>query len=182
MPAVAVLVAGLTRRCEAAEVTATEPGPTSWHSGWVTDETQTPDAYVAAVPDDRRELIDALRATILEHLPEGFEETIEFGMLSYVVPLDRCADTYNGRPLPVVSLANQKRYVSLYLMGVYADDAERDWFVDAWTRSGKRLDMGRSCVRVKRVDDVPFDVVAQAVGRVSIDDLIAAHDRAHDRG
>jgi hypothetical protein len=102
-------------------------------------------------------------------------------MLAYVVPLDRYPDTYNGRPLQVAALANQKQYVSLYLMGVYADDAERDWFVDAWNATGTKLNMGKSCVRFKRLDDVPLDVVGEAIGRVSVDDMIAAYERSRRR-
>jgi hypothetical protein len=145
------------------------------------DTPVTPQEYLAQVPDARRELVGAIRRTIIDHLPEGFEETIEFKMLSYVVPLERFANTYNSRPLPVVSLANQKQYVSLYLMGIYADDREREWFVDAWKATGRRLNMGKSCVRFKRLEDVPLDVVGQAVARVSIDDIIQAHERAHGR-
>jgi hypothetical protein len=148
----------------------------------MSDAPTTPQEYLDAVPAECRELIDAIRGTILDHLPDGFEETIEFKMLSYVVPLERFADTYNGRPLPVLSLANQKQYVSLYLMGIYADEGERDWFVDAWEQTGKKLDMGRSCVRFRRLDDVPLGVVGEAVARVSVDDIIVAHERAHGRG
>jgi len=145
------------------------------------DSPTTPQEYLASVPDDRRALIDTIRGAILGHLPNGFEETIEFKMLSYVVPLERFADTYNRRPLPVVSLANQKQYVSLYLMGIYADEAEREWFVDAWAAAGKKLNMGKSCVRFKRLDEVPLDVIGEAVARVSVDDIINAHERARGR-
>ena len=89
-------------------------------------------------------------------------------MIGYYVPLERYPDTYNGQPLGIASLANQKRYVSLYLMGIYANDFDARWFKEAWQATGKRLDMGKSCVRFKKLDDVPLDVVG------------AAH-RAHDR-
>ena len=138
----------------------------------------TPDEYLSGVPDDRRGLVDAVRATVLDNLPDGFEETIEFGMLGYVVPLDRYPDTYNQRPLQVAALANQKQHVSLYLMGVYADEGEREWFTEAWNSTGLKLNMGKSCVRFKKLDDVPLDVVDQAVARVSVDDMIAAYERS----
>jgi hypothetical protein len=138
----------------------------------------TPSEYLDGVPADRRELFDAVRDTVLTSLPDGFEETIEFGMLAYVVPLDRYPDTYNGRPLQVAALANQKQYVSLYLMGVYADAAERAWFTDAWAATGAKLDMGKSCVRFKRLDQVPLEVVGEAIARVSVDDMIAAYERS----
>ncbi|CAN5754379.1 DUF1801 domain-containing protein [soil metagenome] len=129
-------------------------------------DTTSPDDSLAALPEDRRELIGEVRATILEHLPDGFEEAMSFGMLGDVVPLEAFGDTYNGEPLRVLALANQKNHVSVYLMGVYGSDAERDWFVDAWNATGKELDMGKACVRLKRADDVAFDVLAEAVARV----------------
>ena len=115
---------------------------------------------------------------MLANLPDGFEEAIEFGMLGYVVPLERYPDTYNKRPLQVAALANQQQYVSLYLMGVYADEAEREWFTEAWAATGKRLNMGKSCVRFRKLDDVPLDVVGEAIARVSVDDMIAAYERS----
>lgn len=145
----------------------------TWHNRAV-----TPNEYLDGVPAERRALVDAVRATVLANLPEGFEETIEFGMLGYVIPLDRYPDTYNGRPLQVAALANQKQYVSLYLMGVYADEAERQWFTDAWTATGTKLNMGKACVRFKRLDQVPLDVVGEAIARVSVIDMIAAYERS----
>lgn len=141
----------------------------------------TPEEYLAELPPDRRAIVDAVRSTILDRLPAGFEETVTFGMLGYVVPLDRYPGTYNGQPLSVIALANQKQYVSLYLMGVYADDGQRSWFIDAWKATGKRLDMGKSCVRFRSLDDVPLEIVGDAVARVTPDDLIAAHEAVHPR-
>ncbi len=125
--------------------------------------------------------MQAVRSTILDHLPKGYEEAVNFGMLNYVVPLDRYPDTYNGQPLSVIALANQKNHVAAYLMGVYADDDQRQWFVEAWTATGKKLDMGKSCVRFKKLDDVALDVLGEAVARVTPDDLIAAHEAVHHR-
>ncbi|MEX2627242.1 MAG: DUF1801 domain-containing protein [Ilumatobacteraceae bacterium] len=138
----------------------------------------TPEEYLAELPDDRRSIVEAVRSTILDHLPAGFEEAVTFGMLGYVVPLSRYPDTHNGQPLGVISLANQKNHVAVYLMGIYADDVEREWFVDAWKATGKKLDMGRSCVRFKKLDDVALDVLGDAVARVTPDDLIEAHEAA----
>lgn len=141
----------------------------------------TPDEYLAELPEDRRSIVETVRSTILDHLPEGFEETLTYGMLGYVVPLDRYPDTYNGQPLSVVTLANQKNHVAVYLMGVYADDDQRDWFIDAWSATGKKLDMGKSCVRFKKLDDVALEVLGEAVARVTPQDLIAAHEAVHRR-
>ena len=121
----------------------------------------TPEQYLDELPEDRRHLVESVRSSILENLPDGFVETMSFGMLGYVVPLEDFADTYNGQPLSVLALANQKNHVAVYLMGVYGDDAERDWFVDAWRATGKKLDMGKSCVRFRNLDDVALDVLGR---------------------
>jgi hypothetical protein len=126
-------------------------------------------------------MVETVRSTILDHLPEGIEETVSYGMLCYVVPLDRYPNTYNGQPLSAVALANQKHHVAVYLMGVYADDAQRQWFVNAWADTGKKLDMGKSCVRFKSLDDVALEVLGMAVARVTPDDLIAAHEAVRRR-
>jgi hypothetical protein len=145
----------------------------------VRSDASTVDEYLAELPADRREAIAAVRGVILEHLPEGFEEGIRYGMIGYHVPLERFAGTYNGQPLAVAALANQKNHMALYLMGVYgADDV---WFRERWATTGKKLDMGKSCVRFRRLEDVPLEVVSEAIARYSVDDMIAAHERVHAR-
>jgi uncharacterized protein DUF1801 len=145
----------------------------------VRSEATTPEQYLAELPPERRDLVETIRRTIIDHLPDGYEETVTFGMLGYVVPLEVFPDTYNGEPVGAVALANQQKYVAVYLMGIYGDDAERTWFVDAWKATGKKLDMGKSCVRFRKLDDVALDVLGEAVARVPPDQIIAAHDRAH---
>ena len=137
----------------------------------------TVDAYLAELPAERREPIAAVRSVILEHLPDGFEEGMQYGMIGYYVPLERFPDTYNGEPLSVAALASQKRHMALYMMGVYGADDE--WFRERWEATGHKLNMGKSCVTFRRLDDVPLDVVGEAIARTSVDDLIAAHERAH---
>jgi hypothetical protein len=137
----------------------------------------TVDGYLAELPQDRRETVEGVRAVILQHLPEGFTEGMQYGMIGYYLPLERYSDTSNGQPLAIAALANRKRYVSLYLMGIYANDDDAWWFREQWTRSGKRLDMGKSCVRFRKLDDVPLDVVGAAIGRTSAADFIADYER-----
>lgn len=139
----------------------------------------TVEAYLAALPDDRREALAALRAVILERLPPGYVEALSWGMIAYEVPLETHPDTYNGQPLLYAALASQKRHMALYLTGVYADEARREAFVAAWEAAGKRLDMGKSCVRFKRLEDVPLDVVGEAIAAMPVDELVAAHERVH---
>ena len=137
----------------------------------------TVDAYLAELPEDKREAIAAVRSVILAHLPDGFEEGMQYGMIGYYVPLDRFPDTYNGQPLSVAGLASQKRHMALYMMGVYgSDDA---WFREHWEATGHKLNMGKSCVTFRRLDDVPLEVVGEAIARTSVDDLIAAHEARH---
>ena len=135
------------------------------------------DAYLSELPDERRAAVAAVRAVILERLPPGLEEGIQYGMIGYYVPLERFPDTYNGQPLSAAALASQKRHIALYLMGVYGDEDSR--FREQWQATGKKLDMGKSCVRFRRLDDVPLDVVGEAIARTSVESLIAAHERTH---
>ncbi len=139
----------------------------------------TVDAYLSELPDDRRAAIAAVRAVIREHLPPGFEEGMQYGMIGYHVPLERFSDTYNGQPLAAAALASQKRHMALYLMGVYGDEDSR--FREQWQATGKKLDMGKSCVRFRRLNDVPLEVVGEAIARTSVEELIADDERAHAR-
>ena len=143
----------------------------------VQSDATTVEDYLAELPGDRRETIEAVREVILQHLPEGFTEGMQYGMIGYYLPLERYSDTSNGQPLAIAALANRKRYVSLYLMGIYANDDDAWWFREQWTLSGKRLDMGKSCVRFRKLDDVPLDVVGAAIGRTSAADFIADYER-----
>ena len=138
----------------------------------------TVEDYLAELPDGRRPALEAVRHTILEHLPEGLVETMAWGMICYVVPLDTYADTYNGEPLVHTALTNQKQHMSLYLNAIYGDERIREEFEEAYRATGKRYDVGKSCVRFRRLDDLPLDIVGQAVGSTSVEELIAQHERA----
>lgn len=121
----------------------------------------TVSAYLANLPDDRREAITRLRELILQELPEGYEESIQYDMISYNVPLATFRETYNGLPLSYIAIASQKHYMSLYLMGVYGDNEKQ--FRDAYSQTGKKLNMGKSCVRFKRYEDLPEELIRQTV-------------------
>ena len=145
---------------------------------------QTVDEYLAQLPPNRLATVSALRQLILQNLPDGYQETILFGMINYVIPLETYPVTYNKQPLSYVALASQTHYVSLYLMGIYADDASRQWFLDQYAASGKKLDLGKACLRFKTLDDLPLDLVAQAVARTSVADFISLYEasRRQTRG
>ena len=146
----------------------------------VQSDATTVEAYLAELPEDRRATIEGLRAVILEHLPEGFTEGMQYGMIGYYIPLERYPDTFNSQPLAIAALENQKRYISLYLMGIYANEDDAWWFREQWTLSGKRLDMGKSCVRFRKLEDVPLDVVGAAIARTSADDFIADYEHTRE--
>ena len=138
----------------------------------------TVEEYLADLPDDRRETVEAVRAVVRANLPDGYEETVQFGMIAYVVPLERYPKTYNRQALQYAALASQKNYVSLYLMNVYGDRETERWFMDGYRASGKRLDMGKSCVRFRTIDDLPLDLVGEAVARTPVDEYIALYEKA----
>jgi hypothetical protein len=146
-------------------------------AGVVQSDANTVERYLAELPDDRRAVVGAVRQVVLDHLPEGFEEVMQHGMISYVVPLDRYPDTYNGQALAVASLANQKRYMSLYLMGVYGDHGAEAFLREHWP-ADKTLDMGKSCLRFKRLEDLPLDVIGELIARTSVDDFITIYERS----
>ena len=128
--------------------------------------------YLDALSPDQREAVGAVRKVILDNLPQGFAETVGFGMINYGVPLSRFADTYNGQPLCYAALAAQKNYCSVYLMRVYGDPTLADWFRQEFKRAGKKLDMGKSCVRFRRADDLPLGAIGTVIAGTSVDQYI----------
>ena len=135
-------------------------------------EAATVDQYLADLPDERRNAIVEVRETILANLTEGFEEAMNWGMITYQVPLDRYPDTYNGQPLMYAALASQKNHMAVYLTGVYADEDDRTAFEEEYRATGKRLDMGKSCVRFRKLDDLPLDVIGRAIAALTVDEFI----------
>lgn len=128
--------------------------------------------YLAGLPEDRRGAIEIVRATILQHLPKGYVEAVGLGMITYSVPLEVYPDTYNGHPLLYAALAMQKNYNSVYLMAIYADDSARATFEADFRKSGKRLDAGKSCVRFKKVDDLPLAVIGKAIATLPMEEYV----------
>jgi hypothetical protein len=152
--------------------------PREAYGGPMHSDATTVEDYLASLPDDRREAISAVRAEILAHLPAGIVETMNWGMISYEVPLSTYPGTYNGQPLSFAGLASQKNHMAVYLSAVYGNAQLRERFEEEYRATGKRLDMGKSCVRFRRLDDLPLDVVGRAVGACSVERFIAMHDQA----
>ena len=141
-------------------------------------DSATVEEYLANLPEDREEAISAVRSVILDHLPDGYEEEMRWGMISYEVPLATQPDTYNGKPLMYAALASQKRHMAVYLSGVYADSEAREDFEEAYQATGKRMDMGKSCVRFRRLDDLPLEVIGEAIARFPVNDFVDLYHRA----
>ena len=135
--------------------------------------------YLASLPEDRREAITAIREVILKNLPKGYEEGIQWGMPSYFVPLSEYPSGYNcqpDQPLPFVGFASQKNHMAFYGFCIYMDDALKDRFVGDWKKTGKKLDMGKSCVRFKKLEDVPLKVIGDTVKRVPMKKYIKQYE------
>ena len=134
--------------------------------------------YLASLPENRRRAMKAVRTVIRANLPKGLVEAMNWGMIVYEVPLKTCPDTYNGQPLAYAALASQKQYMSVYLMGIYGSDELRADFERSYRASGKRMDIGKACVRFRTLEDLPLDVGANAIGALTIEEFIAMHEQS----
>lgn len=136
--------------------------------------------YLAGLPDDRRAAIEAVRKVILENLDRDYEEGMQYGMIGYYVPHRVFPAGYHcdpEQPLTFAGIASQKNHMALYMMSVYGDDKLRSWFEKAYKASGKKLDMGKSCVRFKKLEDLPLAVITEAIAKVSVDDYVAQYEK-----
>lgn len=137
--------------------------------------------YLQELPDDRRDAIQAVRKVILKNLPKGYEEGMQYGMIGYYVPHSIYPDGYHcdpKQPLPFASLASQKNHMALYMFCLYTDPDQVAWFQKEWKKTGKKLDMGKSCLRFKKIENVALDVVGQAVKRLPVKTFIAFYESA----
>ena len=141
----------------------------------------TVDEYLGELPEDRREAIASVRKLIRKNLPRGYEEKMGFGMISYQIPLKRYPDTYNGQPLCYIGLAAQKNHLALYLMGVYGDPKQAAALKDAFAKAGKKLDMGKSCVRFKKADDLPLEAIGKIVAGTPPEAMIALYEKGRNQ-
>lgn len=135
--------------------------------------------YLAELPADRRKTISAVRAVVRKRLPKGYQEGVGYGMICYTVPLATYPVTYNGQPLCYAALASQKQYCAIYLMNVYGDTASAKAFREGFKKAGKKLDMGKSCVRFKSLDAIPLAELGPIVAAVPMDEFIARYQSIH---
>ncbi|TFW25520.1 DUF1801 domain-containing protein [Massilia arenosa] len=139
------------------------------------------DTYLAGLPADRQAIVNAVREVILANLDSQYAETFAGGMINYVVPHSVYPPGYHcdrSKPLPFAALASQKAYVSLYLMGLYTCEDQKQWFQQAWAASGKKpLDMGKSCLRFKKLDDIALDIIGASFRRLPAQLYIARYEQ-----
>lgn len=141
---------------------------------------ETPNDYIEALPEDRKAVMQKLREIITGHLPEGFIETMSYGMIGYVVPHLLYPAGYHSDPklpLPFISIASQKNFVALHHMGLYADEALMNWFTSEYPKHSKtKLDIGKSCLRFKKVDQIPYELLGELAGKMSAEEWIRIYE------
>lgn len=132
-------------------------------------EAKSIDEYINSLPEDRVGQITQVRKVILDNLPSGYEETMNWGMICYQVPLDIYPDTYNKQPLMYAALASQKNHMAVYLSGIYMFEDEAKNFHESYKETGKRMDMGKSCVRFKKLEDLPLDLIGKTIASLPME-------------
>lgn len=134
--------------------------------------------YLDALPPERRKEIAKVRSVVRKNLPSGYRESMGFGVICWEIPLERYPDTYNGKPLSYAGLAAQKNFHTLYLMGAYGDPRQRKRLEEAFRKSGKRMDMGKSCLHFRKADDLPLDAIGELIASMPPDEMIARYEKA----
>ena len=146
----------------------------------MTSTAATPQEYIASLPDDRKLPMTELRAEIKKNLPKGFEETMAGGMLNFLVPHSIYPAGYHcdpKSPLPFISVASQKNFIAVYHMGIYANPELLKWFTDEFPRHSKaKLDMGKSCIRFKKMDQIPFKLIGELATKITVQDWIELYE------
>lgn len=136
-------------------------------------EAKTVEEYILELPEDRQIAIQAVRKVILANLPQGYEEVMNWGMITYQVPLKTYPDTYNNKPLMYAALVSQKNHMSVYLMGIYMSEKDREKFEKVYRATGKRYDVGKSCVRFRKLDDLPLPLIGDSIASLKVDDFLS---------
>lgn len=143
-------------------------------------EATSPEDYISQLPEERQEPIKKIRQVILDNLPKGMEEQMSYGMLGFVIPHSVYPDGYHcdpKTPLPFMNLASQKNFIAVYHMGMYAKKEVLDWFTAEYAKRCKyKLDMGKSCVRFKKINDIPYDLIGELAGKMSTEEWISIYE------
>ena len=142
----------------------------------------TPEEYIDQIPEDRKAILNKLRLVLKENLPQGFEEVMSYGMISFVVPHSIYPQGYHVDPkipLPFISIASQKNFVALYHMAIYSIPSLYDWFVAEYPKHCRtKLDMGKSCLRMKKLDDIPYALIGELAGKLTVKDWIKSYEES----
>lgn len=146
------------------------------------NKAKTVGEYLDGLPPERRAVVRKVRSLVKKHLPKGYEEAMNWGAITYAIPLKVLPETYNGQPLCYVALAAQKNYFSLYLMGVYGDAKQSKWLEDEFRKRGLKLDRGKACLRFKSLDDLPLDVIGEVIASVPPQKYIEIYKRSRASG
>jgi len=145
----------------------------------------SPKEYLDQLEPPKKKALAAVRRVIKKNLPEGYKEVMQYGMISYVVPLKLYPDGYlndKKTPLPYVSLGAQKNHMAIYMSCIYADEKLCSWFQREYAKTGKKLDMGKSCIRFKKIEDIPLDVLGKAVAKISVKKFITIYEKGRSKG
>jgi hypothetical protein len=134
--------------------------------------------YLRELEPERRAVLSKVRNTIRRNLPKGYRESMSYGIITYAIPLERFPETYNGQPLCYAALAAQKNHFALYLMRAYGDREQAAWLAGEFKKRGRKLDMGKSCIRFKRIEDLPLDVIGEAIASTPVEGYIEAYRKS----
>lgn len=151
----------------------------------MTSDAKTVNDYIDSLPEDRKQYVQKLRDVIIKNLPNGFQEGMGYGMMGYSVPHSIYPKGYHCKPtdpLPFIGLASQKNSINFYHMGIYANKDLHDWFVSEYPKhSSRKLDMGKSCIRFKKFEEIPFDLIGELVTKVSVEEWIETYESAFNK-
>lgn len=145
----------------------------------VSSKAKTVEEYIKSLPAERGEVIRAVRKVILKNLPKGYVENMNWGMIVYEIPLSTYPITYNKQPIGIAALCAQKNYFAVYL-SVYQNSEMEKWFKEEYAKSGKKLDMGKSCVRFKKIDDLPIELIGKTIAKIPIKKCIEMYEESRN--
>lgn len=146
-------------------------------AGMQNKKAKTAEEYLADLPADRRETLSTVREVILKNLPPGYEETMNWGMICYEIPLSTYGTTYNGQPIGCAALASQKNYCSVYFTCMFTDSPQKKYLEAEFTKAGKKLNMGQCCVRFKTADDLPLPAIGKIIAGISVKEMIKIYEK-----
>jgi predicted aldo/keto reductase-like oxidoreductase len=144
----------------------------------VSSKAKTAQKYLEELDTERREIIENIRKIILERIPKGFVEEMQYGMICYNIPIEKYPNTYNKKALTIAAIASQKNYISLYLMGIYADKEMEKWFKGEMNQSNKKMKMGKSCINFKKIEDLDLELIKKVIEKITPEKYIQMYEKS----